>query len=314
MDFLKALQKLFFGAPLPVPAEEHEPGFDERYYAASDGLELYYRDYPCASEYTPVLCIPGLTRNARDFEFIAAHIAQTRRVLVADLRGRGKSAYTKDHRHYSVAVEAADMMRLLDDAGLSRVIVLGTSRGGIVAMAMAATRRGVLQGAILNDIGGEIEARGLARILEFIGREPPIPDWNVAAAGLQRAYAAAFPNVSDRQWMAFARAIYRDQEGKIVPDYDPRLGDAMRESSASVKANGPNLSLWPLFSALGPVPTLVLRGAHSDLLSAATVTRMATLKSDFVSVTIPDRGHVPFLDEPEAVAAIDTFLARGRLS
>jgi pimeloyl-ACP methyl ester carboxylesterase len=288
------------------------PSFVERYYSSSDELRLHYRDYRGPANRTPVLCIPGLTRNARDFDYIAARIAKTRRTLVADLRGRGKSSYAKDPRHYTVAVEAADMARLLADAGIGNVVILGTSRGGIVAMTMAATRAQVLRGVILNDIGGEIEARGLARILDFIGREPPIRDWQTAVAGLKRTYGASFPGVSDARWLVFARAIYREAEGRIVPDYDPQLGNAMRLGTAGVPAPVQNVPLWPLFGALSGIDTLTLRGENSDLLSAAAVAKMHAVKADLASATIANRGHAPFLDEPDAVSAIEDFLARVR--
>lgn len=302
MAFLEGLSNLAFWRRR-APYREH-------HYKSSDGLNLYYRDYPHSSARTPVLCIPGLTRNARDFDFIAERIARSRRVLVADLRGRGRSEYSKDPRHYNVAVEAADIMRLLDDVRLPRVVVLGTSRGGIVGMTMAATRPAALQGIILNDIGAEIEARGLSRILEFIGREPPLPDWKAAAEGLRRAYASAFPTVRTEQWQAFARALYRAENGRIVPDYDQRLGDAMRQASPNFQASGPNVPLWPLFGALSRIPALVLMGENSDLLSSATVAKMRAIKPDLASTVVSNRGHAPFLDEIEAVTAIDAFLSR----
>lgn len=284
-------------------------GYASRFYSSADGLLLFYRDYKSERAAMPVLCIPGLTRNARDFDLLAPHLARSRRVLVADLRGRGRSAYDPECR-YTVPVEAADMFRLLDDAGVGRVAVLGTSRGGIVAMAMAATKPAALGAVILNDIGGEIEAEGLARIVEFIGRESPMADWDDAVRGLKRTYGRMFPNVPDARWMEFARAIYREAEGRIVPDYDPRLGDAMREAGASGRAQGTNVNLWPLFAALAKVPALVLRGENSDLLSAATLEKMKEAKPDLMAITIKDRGHVPFLDEAPAVQAIDDFLRR----
>jgi pimeloyl-ACP methyl ester carboxylesterase len=283
---------------------EHESCF----YLSADGLRLFYRDYRTVSAATPVLCIPGLTRNARDFDVIAAHLARKRRVLVTDLRGRGRSAYDPDWRHYVVPVEVGDMLRLLEAAGAPQVIVLGTSRGGIVAMAMAAVQKAAVKAVILNDVGAEIEARGLGRILEFIGREIPFASWDEAAAALKRTYASMFPNVPDARWSEFAHAIYREAGGTIVPDYDPKLGDAMREADGSGRAQGANANLWPLFAALKEIPTLVLRGDNSDLLSAATVAKMSEAKPDLASQTVKDRGHVPFLDEPEAVAAIDAFL------
>ena len=257
-----------------------------------------------------MLCLPGLTRNSRDFEFIAAHMAVSRRVLVADLRGRGKSAYAKDPRRYTVAVEAADMLRLLDDAGAGKVIILGTSRGGIVAMTVAATRPDILRGVILNDIGAEIDALGLSRIVEFIGRETPFPNWNAASQSLKRTYAGAFPDVSDSRWLTFARAIYRDENGVIIPDYDPALAVSVRESSPNAGPHGPGVPLWPLFSTLASLPTLVLRGENSDLLSDATVEKMRAQKRDLETEVIRRRGHAPFLDEPESIAAIDEFLEK----
>jgi len=301
MTTLQALEKRFFGSQRQI--------FEERDYKSSDGLKLYYRDYKGPPEPIPVLCIPGLTRNSRDFEFIAGHIARSRRVIVADLRGRGKSEHDKDPRHYTVAIEAADMARLMDSVGIGKVAVLGTSRGGIVAMTMAATRPDTLRGVILNDIGGELEPSGLSRIWEFVGREPPMSSWDTAAAALKQSCVALFPEVDDARWLAFARALYREDNGQIVPDYDPKLGDALRQSVPNILPNGPGIPLWPLFSGLAQIPVLVLRGENSDLLSAATLEKMHALKPDLSSTTVARRGHAPFLDELEAIAAIDGFLA-----
>jgi pimeloyl-ACP methyl ester carboxylesterase len=146
--------------------------------------------------------------------------------------------------------------------------------------------------------------------LEFIGREPPLPDWKAAAEGLRRAYASAFPTVRTEQWQAFARALYRAENGRIVPDYDQRLGDAMRQASPNFQASGPNVPLWPLFGALSRIPALVLMGENSDLLSSATVAKMRAIKPDLASTVVSNRGHAPFLDEIEAVTAIDAFLGR----
>jgi len=284
--------------------------YDERYFASSEGLKLYYRDYKGAEDRIPVLCIPGLTRNSRDFEFVAAHLAVSRRVLVADLRGRGKSAYAKDPRRYTVAIEAADMFRLTEDADIREAVILGTSRGGIVAMTMAATRPEVLRGIILNDIGAEIDARGLGGIMDFIAQEGPLPDWNTGVQRFKQAYAGTFPDVDDARWLTFARALYREENGQILPDYDPALASAIRENSPSTGPNDPDLSLWHLFAALEPLPTLVLRGENSDFLTLSTLERMHAQKRDLVSAAVRNRGHAPFLDEPGAIAAIDSFLEK----
>ena len=270
--------------------------YEERYFASGEGLKLYYRDYKGAKDRTPVLCIPGLTRNSRDFESIAAHMALSRRVLVTDLRGRGKSAYAKDPRRYTVAIEAAGQ---------------GFFAGyGPVAMTMAATRPDVLRGVILNDIGGEIHSLGLSRILDFVGCSAPLPDWNTAAQQLKRMHASAFPDIGDARWLGFAHAIYREENGQILPDYDPALADTTRESSLITGPNGPGVPLWPLFSALTPLPTLVLRGENSDLLTASTLEKMHAQKPDLVSAVVQRCGHAPFLDEPAAIVAIDKFLEK----
>jgi pimeloyl-ACP methyl ester carboxylesterase len=289
------------------------PGYEEKYYAAGDGLRLYYRDYsgPQGAARTPVLCIPGLTRNSRDFDFIAARIAQSRRVLTADLRGRGKSAYDPDPRNYAVPTETSDMFCLLEAAGAPNVVVLGTSRGGVIAMTMATFKPGVLGGAILNDIGAQLEARGLERIYDMMRAPPSYSGWDEAAQGLKRGNGAHFPNVSDAQWLAFARALYREDQGRVAGDYDPKFPAAILEGRGTNPRNQAGAAdLWRWFAALGSVPVLVLRGDRSELLSEATVAAMHTAKPDLVSVTVKDRGHVPFLDEPEAIAAIDAFLAR----
>ena len=280
--------------------------FAEHRCAAADGVALYYRNYPKAAGPTPVLCLPGLTRNSRDFDFIAEHMAASRRVLTADFRGRGRSGYDPAAR-YAVPVEAADCMRVLEEADVPKAVMLGTSRGGIVAMVMAKMRPEAVAGIILNDIGAEIEGKGLDRIMRFIGREPPIRNWNEAMHGLKGAFGPAFPDVPDATWIGFAHAIYREEDGRIVPDYDPKLADAVREADKD-RTPGGNFDLWPLFTDLS-CPLLLLHGWNSDLLAADTVTRMQAAKPGLVAVTVKDRGHVPFLDEPIAVEAIDAFVA-----
>jgi pimeloyl-ACP methyl ester carboxylesterase len=289
------------------------PAYAEKYYAAADGLRLFYRDYSgpaAAGSKTTVLCIPGLTRNARDFEFIAAHIAKTRRVLVADLRGRGRSGYDPDGHNYAVPVETNDMLTLIGLAGAARVAVLGTSRGGVIAMTMAAFQPQVLAGAILNDIGAQLEAAGLERIYDVLRSPPSYSGWEEAAQGLKRTHGARFPNVGDARWLQFAYAVYREDQGRIVGDYDPKFPAAILEGrGTNPRTERGAADLWKWFDALAAVPALVLRGDRSGLLSQETVAAMQAMKPDLVSVTVKDRGHVPFLDEPESVAAIDAFLA-----
>ncbi len=283
--------------------------YEERFYSSADGLNLFYRDYPGPPEKTPVLCIPGLTRNSRDFDFIAGRIAATRRVVTVDLRGRGRSGYDPDIANYSVPVETRDVFQLLATLGLPRVIVLGTSRGGVIAMTMAAFKPDAIAGAILNDMGAMLEAAGLEHIYEIMRAPPRYAGWDEAAEGLKRGHAARFPNVPDARWLEFAHALYREREGRIVGDYDPEFPRAVLEGrGTNPRTDAGAADLWKWFRALANAPTLVLRGENSDLLSAETLAAMQHEKQDLVAVTVKDRGHVPFLDEPEAVASIGTFL------
>ena len=285
--------------------------YSDHFYTSSDGLSLYYRDYAGSSGSTPVLCIPGLTRNCRDFDFIAAHIARSRRVLCADLRGRGQSASDPNWRNYTVSVERNDIARLLTVAAIPRVVVLGTSRGAIVAMALAAAQRDNVAGVILNDLGAELDTVGLERIMALVGQHADFGSREAAADSLKIAYHDRFIGVDAAGWERFARAIYREKNGRIVPDYDLNLGSAMRDRVSDGRpAQARTVNLWPLFAALSDVPTLLLRGENSDLLSAQTACKMKKVKPDLVIATIQGRGHVPFLDEPEAIAAIDAFLDR----
>jgi len=283
--------------------------YAERFFTSQDGLRLFYRDYagPGGGR-APVLCLPGLTRNSRDFDFIAGRMAGTRRVIAADLRGRGRSAYDSNYRNYAVPVELFDVLALMTAADAAEAIVLGTSRGGLIAMAMATMRPTALKGVILNDIGPELTPTGLRRILDFVGREPDHASWEEAAAATKAANAAGFTDLSDDRWLAFARARFREDNGRIAPDYDPKLGDATREAFAAPPKGAPDP--WAVFGALAETPALVLRGANSDLLSEAAVDKMKAAKPDLETATVANRGHAPLLDEPEAVAAIEAFLER----
>ena len=281
-------------------------GYDERYLTSRDGLKLYYRDYPNASRLTPVLCLPGVTRNSRDFDFIAERIAKTRRVLTMDMRGRGKSQYDPTPSNYLVPVETLDVFELMKLENATSVIVLGTSRGGIIAMAMATALPGSITGAILNDIGPEIEPEGLARIAAHIGSEPAYASWNDVVTATKRNSEGVITGISEAQWEAFAKARYRDTGNGIIADYDPNLVEAFK-ARATIRTD--SADLWAIYNGLVPLPVLVLRGENSKLLSVEGLQKMKDVKPDLVTVTVKNRGHVPFLDEPEAVAAIDKFLA-----
>jgi pimeloyl-ACP methyl ester carboxylesterase len=280
--------------------------WQERYFTSADGLRLHYRDYPAAEPgRVPVLCVPGLTRNCRDFESVAPRIQRTRRVLCADLRGRGLSQHDPNWQNYHPGTYVADIARLLADAGVPRVIILGTSLGGILAMLVAATTPQALAGVILNDVGPEVAAEGLKRISTYVGKSPQVSNWAEAAAQAKATYGLAWPGATDADWMRLARRSYTEVDGVPRLAMDPMIGEAVRAAPSGAAPD-----LWPVFGALRPIPTLALRGAISDVLSQQTFDRMATEKPDLVRVTVAGRGHPPMLDEPDSVAAIDAFLAR----
>jgi pimeloyl-ACP methyl ester carboxylesterase len=280
--------------------------WQDRYFKSADGLRLYYRDYPAeAPGRTPVLCLPGLTRNSRDFESIALRIRQSRRVLCADLRGRGLSQHDPDWKNYHPGTYVGDIALLLKDAGVPKVIILGTSLGGILAMVVAATTPQVLAGVVLNDVGPEVAAEGLKRISTYVGKSAPVGSWDEAAAQARSTYGLAWPDATDADWIGFAKRSYTEVDGVPRLAMDPMIGEAVRAAPAGAAPD-----LWPVFGALKTIPTLALRGALSDVLSEGTFDRMAREKPDLVRVTVAQRGHPPMLDEPDSVAAIESFLAR----
>lgn len=270
-------------------------------FETADGRGLAYHD---AGTGPAVLCLAGLTRDARDFERLASHLAGDYRVLRLDARGRGASDWAEAPlAEYQVPVEAADALALLDHLGISQVVIVGTSRGGLQGMVLGATARDRVAGLILNDVGPVVEPGGIAKIMGYVGIDPGLSSFSEAANALAQSLGAAFPDLTGEQWMAFARSIYADDGGRPKLSYDPALRDAVE---ASMKDAPPDL--WALFDALESLPMLAIRGANSDVLSAATLDEMRARRPDMAAVTIPHRGHVPFLDEPEALSAIRTFL------
>lgn len=284
--------------------------FTENFYRSRDGLQLYYRDYPGDAHKAPVLCLHGLTRNSRDFAALAAHIAPARRVIVPDQRGRGRSQYDPHWLNYHPGTYLEDMWTLLRELSVERLIVIGTSLGGLMAMLMAATRPQMLAGVALNDIGPEIDPVGAARIQSYVGRLPPVRTWDDAAAQMKMTFGAAVPEYDDRQWHELARKSFDEGEDG-VPRFaaDPKIGDAVRSIPRPPNAVP---AMWLAFGQLRTIPALALRGANSDVLSATTFERMQREVPGLVAVTVPNRGHVPLLDEPASLGAIDAFLAEVR--
>ncbi|HEY7775810.1 MAG TPA: alpha/beta hydrolase [Kineobactrum sp.] len=275
-------------------------------YTSKDGLTLYARDYPGPRPDVPViLCMHGLTRNSADFAGLASHLASRFRVLVADQRGRGRSEYDRNPANYTPATYINDMFRLLDGEQVGRVLLLGTSMGGLMAMLMAAAEPSRFTGLVLNDIGPEVDPVGLARIKTYVGKAQPVSDWAGAIAQCRAMAGDAFPDFTEEQWSGFARALFREIDGRPVLAYDPAIAEPM----AATDDNAVPPDLWPVFDGIRHLPMLLLRGVHSDILAPACVTEMQRRKPDLVVAVIPHRGHAPTLDEASSRVAIDRFLA-----
>jgi pimeloyl-ACP methyl ester carboxylesterase len=280
------------------------PEFRGHRWVSDDGLTLYSRVYDRAgSAARTVLCLHGLTRNSKDFEDLAEYLSPRYRVICPDLRGRGLSDYDTRWQNYKPAIYLADIAGLLKSLDIPRVSVIGTSLGGILGMLLPALLPGAITGLVLNDIGPEVDPVGIARIRSYAGKLPPVAGWDEAVAQLRLVFTGAWPGLSGETWQRLARRNYReDATGTPVLECDPQVGEALRAAPAG--------DLWSVWAQLGDVPVLAIRGALSDLLSASTLARMQREKSNLAILTVAERGHVPLLDEPECLAAIDTFLAR----
>jgi len=283
-------------------------GYSDVYFKSADKrLTLYARDYGAPFPGAPaVLCLHGLTRNSADFEWIAAHLRPRYRVIAADQRGRGGSDWDPVPANYVPAVYVQDMLGLLDHLAVDRAAVIGTSMGGLMAMILGVTARGRLSGLVINDVGPDIEATGLARIASYTGKTKPAANWADAAEIARFINEIAFPDYGPDDWMAFARRLFREKDGVPVTAYDPAISGAFKPQSDAPVAPP---DLWPMWDGLQGLPVLAIRGALSDLLSQATLDKMAERHAGLLAVTVADRGHAPMLDEPEAIAAIDAFLA-----
>ncbi len=266
------------------------------FFTSSDGKRLYFED---AGTGQPLLCLSGLTRNSKDFSFLAPHVTDLR-MIAMDYRGRGKSDFDPDYMNYSIAREAQDVVELLDHLGLGKVTILGTSRGGLIAMALAASSPERLSGVILNDVGPVIEPAGIARIMDFVGNKPASKTLNQSAAALQSAMEQQFPGVSLKTWRRQAEYQYSETPDGLDLRYDP----ALRTALIAQATTGATPDLWALFDALAPIPTGLIRGANSDVLGTTTVSEMKSRKPDLILAEVPDRGHVPFLDEPQSLDVI----------
>lgn len=287
------------------------PGISSLFFSAADGLRLHaLAAGPRAAGRLPVLCLPGLARTAEDFreliEALAFDARRPRRVLALDARGRGRSEHDCDPKNYSVPVELGDALALLDAQGIGRAVFVGTSRGGILAMAMGAARPRAVAGAVLNDIGPLIEMAGLLRIKGYVGRLPEPRDFAEGAALLRAVMGNQFPSWDDAAWDLHARRTWEETDGRLKPRYDPALSQAL----AAVDPGEPAPALWPQFDALAGAPLMVLRGEHSDLLSRATVEAMRARRPDLAAIEIAGQGHAPALGDGRTIGPIREFVTR----
>ncbi len=279
--------------------------YQDEYWQSEDGLKLHYRDYSSDSAKTPIICVPGLTRNIRDFEHLGEWLKGDRRVIMVNLRGRGESEYAKDSATYNPKTYVDDIVRLMDEIDLPKAVFFGTSLGGIITMIMASRHPGRVAGALLNDIGPEIEQRGLDRIGEYVGQGRSFETWAHAARDLAESGGDIFPDYTLKDWIAFAKKVYRmNSSGRIKLDYDMKISEPFE------RKGGGNDAMWQMLEALKNRPTLILRGELSDLFSDATAKKMMSILQQGELVTVARVGHAPSLEEPTSLDAIAALLQR----
>jgi pimeloyl-ACP methyl ester carboxylesterase len=273
----------------------------------ADGIHVQVYDYMPEGEQSgaPVLMLHGLTRNAKDFGPLVPHVlAAGRRVLAMDVRGRGGSERDPKPENYHPGTYVGDVMMTLAVLGIPRAVFVGTSMGGLITAIMATVAPQMIAGAVLNDIGPEIDPSGLKRIQSYVGEIVPMPDWATATAALKAIGATAFPDRPDSFWEDFVLRTCIETARGVEFDYDPAIAKVARQTPATESPD-----LWPMWAAMGPIPTASIRGALSDLFAQSTQDKMKLLKPDLIVAVVPNTGHAPILDEPEALVAIQAVLA-----
>lgn len=292
---------------MPEISENSDSQYSDVWYESADGLRLYARDYPGpdSSQLLPVLCMHGLTRNSADFAGIAAHLAKARRVVSVDQRGRGRSAYDSDPANYTPVTYVGDMFTLLDKLAIDKMLVIGTSMGGLMSMLMANMQPGRFAAVVLNDIGPELDPVGLERIKNYVGKHREIRSWDDAVAQTREINEVAFPRYTEEEWLRFTKGLYREVDGVPQLAHDAAIAQAILEADD----NAVPPDLWPLFANMAAMPMLLVRGAVTDLVAMDCVEKMQELAPGLQVVNIPERGHAPMLDEPLAVEAIEGFFS-----
>lgn len=286
--------------------------YRDLFVSAADGLKLHAREYgPRISPTLPVVCLPGMARHAADFHDLAVALAEEdkrpRRVLALDYRGRGRSEWDRDWRRYDLKVEMNDVLQVLAAAGVHEAVLVGTSRGGLLAMMLSAARPGLIRGAVLNDAGPVVEVKGLVRLRGYIGKIPTPRNYGEGAEIMRRLSDAQFPAFGGAEWETAARGTWNEGDrGKLSLAYDPALAKTLE----GLDPEAPLPSLWPLFDGLRRVPVLVLRGEHSDILSRETLNAMAERHPELEQVVVPGQGHAPMLAGRDLLQRIRRFVVR----
>jgi pimeloyl-ACP methyl ester carboxylesterase len=284
-----------------------EAAFESHFVTATDGLKLHARVYgkPVPGR-LPLLCLAGLSRNSGDFDVLARALMADRQVIAPDYRGRGLSEWDAKWENYAVPIELGDVLALTTVLGVEKAVFLGTSRGGIITMLTSAARPNLIGGAILNDIGPVIEGTGLARIKSYLGKLPEPRSLDEAVALLKSIGASKFPGLTDEDWRGQAASIWTETDGRVVAAFDPALTRTLEQ----VSFDQPLPTLWPQFDGLAAIPLMVIRGEHSDILTAATVDAMAARRPDLDILTVPGQGHAPLLTDAPSITRIRAFAAR----
>lgn len=298
-------------AAMTTPASSISDTSYSTFVTAPDGLRLHARCYGRASAPgTPIVCLPGLARTSADFDALATALSRDaphpRRVIALDYRGRGLSQYDRDPANYSLPVELADVLAVVTALETLPAVFIGTSRGGILTMLLAAVRPSVIAGAVLNDIGPVIEPQGLMRIKSYVGKLPQPRTFEEGGEILHRLFHSQFPRLGPHDWLAAAHRMFKEENGRLMTTYDPKLATTM----AGIDLEQPIPALWKEFDALAHVPVMVLRGANSDILSADTVEAMRTHHPALETMEVPDQGHAPLLAEADTIGRIGAFAGR----
>lgn len=291
-------------------SEETDRSIEDLFFPAADGLSLYARDYRALSgdsaQKIPVVCLAGLSRNSRDFRQFAIALRERtgRRVIALDYRGRGRSAWDDNKANYNIATECGDVLSALSALSIERAVFVGTSRGGLILHVLASSRPDVMAGAVLNDIGPVIEPAGLREIATYLNRGERPRDWAQAAAFLRATHGATFPVLSDEDWRDMAQAIPVEKDGGIHADFDP----AIAQQLLTLDFESPLPDLWAQFEAFGRIPLMAIRGEHSTLLSAQTLTEMSARHPGLRRHLATGQGHAPLLHKQDVFSAVAGFM------